>query len=202
MRIDGIEVKKRNDLGYRPGNPEIDENLEGEPVKPNYVSFVRIKDCKVYEEDNRWYYEPKDAPCIPVSHGGTYYGYGKTNIRSSKLGIWINGELHYNYQQVTVYFARKGYVYTGTIQKKINAQTFKSIFIDANGAEIDARRQFDKLMKCPFQLTEECVEYAVTFDKYDWFEPYMKDRTLEEKTVYEGQKLNNLIKNEHLTQEF
>lgn len=120
MKLKGISVKLNKNLGFRKSNPEKDKDLNGNPIMQNDISFVQIKDCKLYEKNERTYYDATEAPCIPVDHGGTYYGYGKTVKRKSEKGIYIDNELCYEYNQTTVYFAYKCQVYTGSIRNKIN----------------------------------------------------------------------------------
>lgn len=105
MRIKGVDVKEAPHIGWRQADPSRDKNLRGEPIPSNYVVFVYIKDCMLYEKDGRTYYNPENAPAIPVVHGGTYYAYGRE--RQSKRG----------YKTVPMYFCRDAYVYTGTIHK-------------------------------------------------------------------------------------
>ncbi|MCU7667624.1 hypothetical protein [Bacillus thuringiensis] len=197
MYLKGIKVKKNTNLGYRSGNPEKDRDVDGKPVDATYISFVKMKDCQIIKDDTGSYYDPKDAPCIPVGHGGTYYGYGKTNIRKSEAGTFIDEEdgIHYEYEQVTAYFAYKGYVYSGSIKKPISPNTFRKIFLEAKSNEKDAKKTFHKLMNCNFKLTEEYIEAAIFHGRYDWLESYVNQRTQEEKELYEDYRFKDRIQN-------
>ncbi|PFJ33218.1 hypothetical protein [Bacillus thuringiensis] len=195
MYLKGMKVKKNTELAYRSGNPKKDRDVDGNPVDATYISFVRMKDCRLTEDENGRYYDAKAAPCIPVGHGGTYYGYGKTNIRKSERGTFIEGNRYFEYEQVTAYFAYKGYVYTASIRKPISPNTFKKIFLEAKSNEKDAKKSFHRLMNCNFQLTDKYLDEFVFYGKYDWLEPYLNQRTQEEKELYEGYRLKNLMKN-------
>jgi len=104
----GIDVKEAQHIGWRHGDPSRDKDLDGRPIQSNYVVFVYIKDCVLYEQDGWTRYDPKNAPAIPVAHGGTYYAYGKT--RKSSRG----------YETVPMYFCKDARVYTGTIHRDID----------------------------------------------------------------------------------
>ena len=195
MYIKGMKRTKRNDLGFRPGNPSIDIDLRGNPVESNYTSFVKINDCSLEYEDNKCYYNAEKAPCIPIGHGGTYCGYGMVSIRKSKLGIWIGEDLCHEYQQKTAYFVEKRSVYTSTIQKKITStQTFRDVLSLSSAFKEKSKKLFDKLMNCEVQLTEDSFRLAILNDKYDWFKKYMHNRSDIEQELYESLKLEALIK--------
>ncbi|MFW5962336.1 MAG: hypothetical protein ACOCQR_01860 [bacterium] len=126
MRLEGIEVKKRRDLGFRNADPQKDKTVFGEPIENGYAVFVKIKDCEQYEKDGHRYYKAKEVDCLPITgHGGTYYAFAPWKKRKSKYGVKIDGKVYYEYYQCTVYFAYKGQVYTGSIKQPINNQTIK-----------------------------------------------------------------------------
>jgi len=194
MYIKGMKVTKRNDLGFRSANPLKDINLRGDSVESNYTSFVKINDCTLRYEGNKCYYNAEKAPCIPISHGGTYYGYGMVNIRKSRLGIWIGEDLCHEYQQKTAYFVEKRSVYISTIQKKITStQTFRDVLSIPSAFEVKSKKLFDKLMNCDVQLTEDSFRIAILNDKYDWFEKHMHNRSEEEQELFESLKLEALL---------
>jgi len=116
MIHDGIKLRRSNHLGWRKSDPTKDFDLDGQPVKSNYVSIVRMKDCRIYKKDGITYYDPKDAPSIPINHGGTYYGYGKWRKRYSTFGTWIKDKLYHEYYTVPIYVVSDGRVYQGTIR--------------------------------------------------------------------------------------
>ena len=123
MKHDGLTFNKNRRLGFRPGNPETDVDSDGRPVQSNYVSIVRIKDCRIYERDERKYYDATGAPSIPIGYGGTYYGYGDWKKRKTTMGKWLQDkpgtpiEYVYEYWQCTVYLVRGGTVYTHSLQR-------------------------------------------------------------------------------------
>lgn len=123
MRHDGMNFTRTRRLGFRQSDPTKDFNLHGEPVESNYVSIVRIKDCRIYDRDGCSYYDATSAPSIPIAHGGTYYGYGGWKKRKSTMGKWLQDkpgtpiEYVYEYYQCTVYLVNDGFVYTHSIQR-------------------------------------------------------------------------------------
>jgi hypothetical protein len=106
MMLKGIQVRLNRTIGFRDSDPARDVDLRGQPVPSNYVAFVRIKDCRLFERDGRRTYDATAARSIPVNHGATYYGYGKR--RAHRGG----------YETIAVYMAHKGFVYTGTIRHR------------------------------------------------------------------------------------
>lgn len=123
MRLEGIDCHEAKHLGFRESDPTKDFDRDGRPIEHNYVSIVRIKDCKLYTEDDKEYYNPDDAPSIPINHGGTSYGYG--NRRTNNRYAWIydrNTNMQYlvtKYETTPFYAVRKGRVYQGTIKQLI-----------------------------------------------------------------------------------
>lgn len=118
MYLKGVKVRKSNSLISRDGNPNIDIDLNGNPVESNYVSFVRKKDCEIIEKDNKKYLDAKNAPCIPVAHGATYYAYGKpSKVTDVKT---IEGETYKSYYKTPFYIAHDGAVYVGSVYKGID----------------------------------------------------------------------------------
>lgn len=120
MRYKGFDFKRNKNLAYRQGNPETDVDGDGQPVEWNYVAIVKMKDCRLYEKDGLTYYDASEAPMIPIDgHSRTNMVYGPTKVRKSEMGVWIDNELHYEYNQTTVYAVRNGMVYTASIRKAI-----------------------------------------------------------------------------------
>lgn len=119
MYHDGIQLQRANHLGYRYGDPERDQNLSGDPIESNYVVIVSKKDCRTYEKDGRRYYDASDAPSIPMTHGGTYYGYGKVRRRTTSTWTTVNGEEvspGTTYYTTPYYMVKDGVVYQGTLR--------------------------------------------------------------------------------------
>ena len=54
---------------------------------------------------------------MPVLHGATYYGYGKSK-KVNKMKI-MNGEAYKSYYKTPFYIAYKGDVYVGSVYKGI-----------------------------------------------------------------------------------
>jgi hypothetical protein len=76
IRFHGKRAYYCPSLGWRRGQPG-DVDSHGEPVESNYVVFVRIKDCRLYEDERGMLrYDPNKAPqAFAVGYGGTFYGY-------------------------------------------------------------------------------------------------------------------------------
>ena len=119
MKWNGVEVRLAKHLGWRNSDPTKDVDLDGDPVESNYVSIVRIKDCRLYEKDGKTYYDPKNAPSIPINYGGTNYGYGKKRIKASETGIWIGDKIYHNYMTIPMYVVYDGKVYQGAIRRPL-----------------------------------------------------------------------------------
>ncbi|HNC58674.1 MAG TPA: hypothetical protein PLP33_24825 [Leptospiraceae bacterium] len=103
MIIDGLKARKSKRIGWRNSDPTRDFDLCGDPVESNYVAFVRISDCRIYEKEGRRYYDASNAPSIPVNHGGTYYGYSSLKKKS---------DVYYR----DVYFVIDNYIYVAKIK--------------------------------------------------------------------------------------
>jgi len=122
MKHEGISLKRNKTLDYRMSDPERDFDLDGNPVKKNYVSFVKVKDCRIFKDTGFELLDTSDAPSIPVNHSGTYCGYGAYKMRNHKMGTLAknkDGELEwtFKYWQYTYYFVKEGRVYTGSLKK-------------------------------------------------------------------------------------
>ena len=122
MRHDAINLVRNKDIGWRMSNPEVDFYKDGRPVETNYVSFVRIKDCPTYVRGGERYYEPVGAKCIPVNHGGTYYGYGEWKKRRVTGGKFMqnkDGDMVFihEYWQCTKYLVNDAMVYTASLKR-------------------------------------------------------------------------------------
>lgn len=196
MYLKGIKVKKRSDLGWRRGNPEKDFDLDGNPVQSNYVSIVRIKDCRIYDKDGRNYYDANEAPSIPIGYGGTYYGYGPMEIRTSQRGVYIGEEWRHIYQQATAYFVQDGKVYSGSIKQAIGLNTFRRIFRNPEQGEQKAKKQLESIIKAEIPLEEEYFRMALQTGKYHWFEPFLDSMKEEERMLYQKYSIKNILKNE------
>ena len=114
MKRNGMNFVKNRRLGFRSSNPNVDFDLDGNPVQSNYVAIVRINDCEIIERDGKRYYNAENAPSIPLHYGGTYYGYKNWTKRKSTRGKWVEGFFTHEYWQCTTYLVRDGYVYTGS----------------------------------------------------------------------------------------
>jgi hypothetical protein len=125
MKHDGITLTRNGDIGWRMSNPKEDFDRDGRAMESNYVSFVRIKDCGTYKRDGQTYYEPKGVKCIPVNHGGTYYGYGEWKKRKVAGGKWMNNNegsivFVHEYWQCTKYLVNDARVYTASLKRVEN----------------------------------------------------------------------------------
>lgn len=117
MLLKGRKTRISTTVGFRMGDPTRDNDLHGKPIDKNHCVFVKIKDCRVYEEDGKKIYDPIPAKAIPANNGGTYYAYGKWKKRTSPDGRYVSdgngGQVFaYVYEQQTTYFAHDAKVYT------------------------------------------------------------------------------------------
>jgi hypothetical protein len=124
MKHNGLTFRKNRRYGFRLSDPTKDFDSYGRPVERNYVSFVRIKECEIYERDGRKYYNAENAKSISVVHGGTNYGYGVWKHRNTARGKWIRNDQEemvyvYEYMQCTVYLAIDGVVYTSSLFRTV-----------------------------------------------------------------------------------
>jgi len=128
MILDGIRCKRSKVYGWRNGDPATDMDGRGQPVQSNYVVIVRIKDCPVVEKNGRQCYNPNGVKqAFPISHGGTYYGYGKSQIVRHGRGRYvrvrradgIRQDLLFSYAKTPVYFVHDGYVYVGACYREL-----------------------------------------------------------------------------------
>ena len=122
MKHDGITLSKNGNFAWRMSNPKTDVDKHGRPVQSNYISFVKMGDCRIYERDGQSFYDAKEAPAIPVGHGGTYYGYGKWKKRKSTNGKWMRNEMDEmvfvnEYWQSTKYLVKDARVYTASLKR-------------------------------------------------------------------------------------
>ena len=124
MYIKGIRVRKSNAIYFRMAI-EGDINLRGEQVESNYVSFVRIKDCPLVEKDGETYFDPNSpkVKCISVTHGGTFYAYGKTKLKWNQpiTNVYTDGCVYVKdrWQETPFYAVKDAQVYVGHIKKLV-----------------------------------------------------------------------------------
>lgn len=82
MIYKGMRYRKCRSVGYKA--PEVGEtDIYGRQLSLCGVAFVRISECRIYEEGGRTYYDPKGVKPIPLSYGATNYGY--TRLYKRKL---------------------------------------------------------------------------------------------------------------------
>lgn len=142
-------------IHQRPSNPAIDKDSRGNPVESNYVAFVNAKvESGDAEQDWKPFWERlKSIPSIPVSYGGTYYGYGKSQIRST--GKWFKdryGEVFDEYYLTTPkYLAKDGRVYVTTLYNRLtnaDPENFKgankSLVLHYQERERQRREELDR----------------------------------------------------------
>jgi len=126
MMLDGIKIKKSKAYGWRNADPSIDVDDQGRPLQSNYIVIVKINDCPIYEKNGRKYYEPKGVKqAFKLGMGGTYYGYGKTQIIHNGYGRYVLSRhdnkmtLMYSYRKTPMYFVRDGQVYVGACYSEL-----------------------------------------------------------------------------------
>jgi len=148
LKIKGHDCREAKHLGWREADSKRDKNLRGEPMHDGYVAIVRIKDCRLYEEDGRDFYDSKDAPAIPINHGATSYGYGKASERKGKRWVydgkygdkrkWV---LVSRYKTTPFYAVRDAIVYQGTIHNPIRDNDGSPMFVEDTWYEGDEKSQ-------------------------------------------------------------
>lgn len=86
MKFNGHQCRVVRSLGWRSGNPEMDKDESGNPVKPNFLVIVRIADCKITTEKNgRQHYNPDGVKqAFPLLYSGTHYGWRTLNATAKK----------------------------------------------------------------------------------------------------------------------
>jgi hypothetical protein len=113
-------------LGFRMARTG-DLDLHGKQMDEHHVAIVHLKDCRRYTDDKgRKLYDPDvpEAKCIPMNHGGTYYGYGKRKIIKSKYPKSIQFadwtiEIVSEWEENKCYLVNDGHVYTSISRHKI-----------------------------------------------------------------------------------
>jgi hypothetical protein len=128
MYINGHKCRKSKTIAFRM-SIEGDKNQHGEQVDNNYVSFVKIKDCPIVDG----YYNPYSisVKCIPINHGGTFYGYGEPKIKLNQpkrqiisrekvgIGTVTKGIMSNNWIEIPFYAVFDAQVYVGNIKNEI-----------------------------------------------------------------------------------
>jgi hypothetical protein len=139
MILNGIRCRRSKVYGWRNGDPATDVDRHGDPVQSNYMVIVRIKDCPVVDERH---YNPKGVKqAFPISNGGTYYGYGESQIVRHGRGRYVRvyrgdpsaagtnscgksvvrQDLLFSYAKTPVYFVQDGRVYVGACYRELKA---------------------------------------------------------------------------------
>ena len=129
MIFNGIQFKKSNVYGWRPGDPTVDMDGRGNPIQSNYIVLVRITDCPVLKKNDEWVYTTAGVKqAFPITHGGTNYGYGKPKVvRGQGRNIRVNrdgkAEIEWltTYVKTPVYLVNKGSVYVGAVYRELKA---------------------------------------------------------------------------------
>jgi len=132
----GVKTRKANHLGWRHADPSRDKNLRGQPIEENYIVIVRIKECRLYEEDGKDMYDPKDAPAIPQVHSRTNASYGKSRTRNGRAWFYESGLREVQvvvskYISTPYYYVHSGVVYQGTVRKAIRGEKGKIMHVIA-----------------------------------------------------------------------
>lgn len=115
MKINGYDVKESKDLTYRFSTSD-DRDLENNLIPEGYPVFVHIKDCAIYNDNGKTFFDTSSARPISIIYLDTYYGMGVFKSRKSLSGIYINGQLVNEYDQSTLYFAYNGKVFVGSLR--------------------------------------------------------------------------------------
>ena len=112
MQFDGMQFRKRNDLGFRYALPGEKYPGSNEEIGTGYVVFYKIEDAHPYERDGTMFFRPDTVTTeklIPTKfHGLTNMAYGPEKKR---------GEYLYS----TVYLGYDGRVYTCTRRRAVSS---------------------------------------------------------------------------------
>ena len=123
VMLKGVQCREATHLGWRYADQKRDVRLDGRPMQEHHVAIVRIADCRTYEENGRDMYDPKDAPSIPINHGGTWYGYGKDRTQNRQAWVYDRKSKRYalvsRYITTPFYAVKDGVVFQGSIKKPI-----------------------------------------------------------------------------------
>lgn len=186
MIHNGTKLRKSSTLGYRMSSP-VDRDLDGNPMESCHVAIVYLRDCDIYEKNGKTYYKPvPEIPCIPMNHGGTYYGYGKPMVTD-------------RYTERRMYLVDSGKVYTGMIrtenkkfiaeQERVIAAKYFTIsnlamepYMEESGNDLD--RAFDTVegiihLETGCTVDEEFRDWKKMIDNGDryCFDEWQKIRT-------------------------
>lgn len=115
MKINGYDVKENKNLTYRFSTKD-DLDLEGNQIPDGYPVFIYLNECEINESGKKTFYNTLKATPIPIIYLDSYYGVGKFKSRHSFDGIYVDGQLVYEYDQATLYFSYNGKVYTGSLR--------------------------------------------------------------------------------------
>lgn len=104
MWFNGRKFRRAKHLTWRYSNPQTDIDLWGGPVPHSaHIAIVKKSDCVTYRKDDREYLSGEHAPAIPLDHGGTDYGYGKSRR-------------YQDYWTRPMYLVRDGQVWVSTLR--------------------------------------------------------------------------------------
>ena len=119
MKLEGYNVILNNNLTFRMADKD-DVDLDGNPIPNDYVVFVHLNDCQVYEENGKQFFDSSSAIAIPIQYLSSWYGIGKFTNRKFLKGTEIDGKIVTEYKQASIYFAYNGKVYVGSIRSLID----------------------------------------------------------------------------------
>lgn len=119
MNIRGFDAQRQKSYRWRYGDPARDLTLDGDPVQPNYVVIVRLKQCRIWTctdskcgrgEPTHQHYDAREAPqAVRLNYGGTGYGYGEWKQgRTEAFGKKFADECQW---YCPVFIVYDGYVY-------------------------------------------------------------------------------------------
>jgi hypothetical protein len=124
MIWNGIKCRESRTLTWREGNPEMDVDLNGQPVDNKYYVLVRVKDCPAkMNYPNR----PEGIKqAFPITCESTRIAYGKPKIvkngegrhvmvtRDNKMCLeWLT-----SYVKIPYYVVLNNRVYVGAVYKE------------------------------------------------------------------------------------
>jgi hypothetical protein len=124
MIVDGVQLRKNNDIGWRYAKEgEIDAG--GKPYDKHDVVFVRIAECEIKHEMRNGYsrpvYDPKDATPIPLFPRGSASAYSAWEFISEPAWVFCRKKRERTYcpnghLRCKMYLVHDDRVYIGSIR--------------------------------------------------------------------------------------
>ena len=124
MRIHGIQCRRADHITWRPSVPEIDRDLNGNPIPEHHTVFVWTEDCErvIDEATGIVRLDTSTASAIPQTPGGKKYAFGTwrqqdRNTTSQYIATRDGVVETKEYWTCTLYVRVGTSVYQGTIRR-------------------------------------------------------------------------------------